>query len=444
MSVVSYNGVTFPYAQITGFDQQGIGDDLSDTDLTYTKFDVEVQSVVHYSYLSLIAPDLVGRTESPADIMEIIRQRLMERRRPFSIKLGGRELLPKAQEGLTGYVDARNGPIPRSCRLLDLTNESFLFIWRVEAHYWENNEAATGDPLTINNKVGNNVLSNRWAESVEIDQSQYSTRTREGVVVIRSDNVEGRVADQVRGLMAVVGVANKCVRERSSYRVDPSGLKLQYTITDREVAELPPFGAFEAEGNYYESIGRMGVPRHGEVYVRLTGDANVDRTALLNLAILIGMTRIRLRSNGIAVLQGGGVVGGGGTTGVGFTNVIIEHARAGFEFYDKNIVEFRCRAQIPTPPQGGRKLGIAGFVGMGTSTPLSTGSTHKLPYTDRGTAGLLLQAARYYDPKLQSLKLGEDNEPQVNNVRSPHGKAAENFNDPGLRKPGQAGLRPED
>jgi len=104
---------------------------------------------------------------------------------------------PAATNRNTGTVDAKNGPQPQSCNVTQLTNTSFLLHVHVVAHYWENNGVGTQTPLSTGNLSGSDVLSNRWTESVDLDENQFTTKTRSGKFIIRTDNVDGFVADNL-------------------------------------------------------------------------------------------------------------------------------------------------------------------------------------------------------------------------------------------------------
>lgn len=128
MSVLSYNGVYLPYSFTTGFRQEAVYDDMSGTDWILTRFDIQIQCVVNADYATQLAPELVGiQTRSAADVMNIIRSRLLKPRKRLSFKFNGVELIPQPQEGIgsPGDVDARNGPQPQSCILIELTNTAF-------------------------------------------------------------------------------------------------------------------------------------------------------------------------------------------------------------------------------------------------------------------------------------------------------------------------------
>lgn len=402
MSVLSYNGVYLPYSFTTGFRQEAVYDDMSGTDWILTRFDIQIQCVVNADYATQLAPELVGiQTRSAADVMNIIRSRLLKPRKRLSFKFNGVELIPQPQEGIgsPGDVDARNGPQPQSCILIELTNTTFYMVYHIVAHYWEHNRIDAPDVV---NQDGNNILYNRWSETVEIDNCNYSRKTREGKFMIRSDNREGYIADQLRSQFAVVSIPPGFLRDSSSYTVSPDGLAIQYRIVDREVFKKPPSPAYEASGDYVETGTRADALRFGEVNVRLKGhkaapgsaveDSNATMAAQEALLIAaITLATSKLRSAGAPV--------------VGPFKAIIESSMCRVNLFE-NEVEVRIRVmKTPTP----KSLLKTPFYGRMVYTPISDDSPHYLPtYQDRGSASLLLQAAKYYDPSIAENELGFD------------------------------------
>ncbi len=452
MSLVSYNGVYLPYANNTSFSQTALRDNESDTDWYLTKFDISVQCIISSEYLAYLAPDIDGSTSNPADVMDVIRSRLLVHRKQLSFKCNGVDLIPQKAD-VEGNVDAQNGPKPQSCTIIGITNTTFLLTYRITACYWENNEIDQGgqsdspDELVIN-KPGNVVLYNRWSEMVEINNLNQTTRTREGVFVIRSDNQQGRIVDQMRTQMAVTSVPSGFLRKSTRYRVDPSGLKMAYTLIDEEVYRMPPSPAFEADGEYYESaIKAMGCVLIGECRVALKGDNSTSQSTLITTALNMAINKMMQRGN---QFQGGG--------GVGW--LTLENASVRTKLF-RNEVEVTIRMMttatqtrfLPTATVGtagggiatfgaGSSNGLAAFVGLNPSVPGST-LLYTPKYLDRGTANFLLQAAAYYDPSLKNTILGAG-EIYAQDVGARTSTDNRKIQLTQGVQPGQAGLRGED
>jgi hypothetical protein len=415
MALLTYNGVCLPYPFFTDCKQEAIGDDLSNTDWTGIKFDIVVQTIINTSYLNVIDPTLVGIATNPTDIMSAIRTKLLARRKRLSLKQNGVELIPQPQSQngvpISGTVDSRNGPIPIACDISHVAMTAFLVTYRITAQYWQNTkvQAAGSNPLVLNN-IASNVLYNRWSETVDIDENQYSTITRDGKYMIRSDTIDGLTADQLRFEMTTLAARRGFLRVASHYTVSPDGLAIQYKITDREQFKMPPSPALKADGYYSEIAQGLAQVRFGDVMIRLEGGAQTDQVALIACALRICAKKLHLRN---ALADG---------TQTNFGKLSHFSLKCGMY---SNWVECHMQAQLAPVARvriggitggvvgvGSASLGVAPTIGgviaglKITDFPITPGSTDINEYVPtyrlRGSANLLLQAAAYYDPNLQA------------------------------------------
>lgn len=371
-------------------------DDQGQTDWYCTRFDIDVQAVLNFNYLDLIFPALQGKTENPAVIMKAIRTALLRPRRQLTVSFNGVNLIPNNTAG-DGTVDVRNGPQPQSCNLTQLTDTTFLCTYRIVAHYWENNKVDGDANPIVSNQTGNDVLYNRWQESVEMDSAMYTRRIREGKFVIRSDNAGPFIADQLRTQMAVVGVPQGFLRESSNYTVSPDGLAIMYRIVDKEVFKNPPQGAHEAEGEYYESAPINSPLRYLYCRVKLRGAKNFSQADLIERAVKVATAKVSANGEVLNPKEGALPLEFGVRVGM----------------YE-NTVEVNLRAMVVATKQ--RTNSIVGSFSRLTWTPLSdpippeldpngVGGGQRAPtptYLDAGTAGVVLKAAAYYDPSIQN------------------------------------------
>lgn len=390
MSVVVYNGCTLPYPLATQFAMEALGDDASDTDWCYTRFDIAYQCFINTDYLSELIPGAnPADFDSPADIVMVLWQTLMARRKLLTIDFNGAPLIPDLA-GVQGTVDARNGPIPKRCHFAMMTDTTYIMTYELTAHYWLNLSSVGGEGDT--NEPGNPVLFNRWTESVEIDENNRSTRTREGTFRIRSDNAQGATADTMRTQMAVVSVPTGFLRLPSTYTVSKDGLSIDYRVTDKEVYKMPPKPAFTAVGDFTEIGTKGGAWRTGVVSLRLTGDNATSQADLIKAAVSIATRKLAI--NGAQGLLFG-------TVGAS----VPWDSRLRVGMYD-NYVEFSLSVLLMADRQ--RLNGLEGFNGTAlTFTPGTDGEPVYTPaYRDRGTASILLQAAAFYDPSLTGVVLG--------------------------------------
>lgn len=436
MGVLTYNGVTLPYPLTTRFDQAAVMDD-SKTDFMATKYDILQQCVINLDYLDTIAPELVNpeNNNNAAAVMNAIRKKLLTPRRALSYNVNGVEMIPSITGGVSlnttsativGTVDALNGPQPQSCNVTLLTNVTFLVTYHIIAHYWENVQSV--DPhLNILYATGNNVLSNRWEESISYDNCMVATKHRAGKIVIRSDNVDGKIVDEVRESMAVVAVPAGFIRVSAEYKVDTSGLIMTYSITDKQVYKMPPPPAYEASGKYTETLVKNGAVKYGDFHIRLKGCNNAQfctQDQLITVALAMATQKLAIRGfaeipqppppsaaeiivtdfynwwNGTQVDINS--LNNNGKIPERFS--ILHRAVLSVDLFE-NVIDLAITCRFSKDKS--RSQGIAGFQNAGgtmTWTPYS--SIKAAPfYTSRGTDSILLQAARYYDPSLRNTKL---------------------------------------
>lgn len=415
MSLITYNSIQLPYPYITSFNQEAGYDEIAQTDKAVNKFDVSVQCIINAAYINQLKAQLIQNgiavTDNPAVIMNVVREQLLRPRRALSVKFNGTELIPIVDD-IDGDVDSANGPKPVSCNLTELTNTTFLMSYHITAQYVENQFIQYNGIPIYANRSGNNAIANRWSETLEYNNRNFVTRTREGKCFIRSDNKSAFIADDLLVPMCVVGVPSGCLRAASKYTVDPSGLAVSYNIVDKEVYKKPPFPAYEADGEYTESVGRAAARIFGQVRVHLKGDRLSNGAGLIDAAISVGGVRLFRRGKQIDPNRKGFVV--------------LESASLRVSLYD-NDVEFFCRAAMSAPatraaplPEGaifmppverGGQVGknpaaFAAFGNLDTFTPLTDGfPDRKLLYPVRGWLNLIMQAAAYYDPALRNTKL---------------------------------------
>jgi hypothetical protein len=398
MACLTYNGISLPFTHMESFRMEAVYDDQGRTDKIVTKFDIAVQTLITADALDMVAPAWYGRTDDPALIITAIQEALTTPRRQLSFQFNDFEFLPQKRDGVLGYVDAMNGPLPQNFTPVRLDEKSWLCTYHIIAHYVVNyvagNDPANGR-IKMTSLPGNVCLFNRWEESVTLDRSQYSNRVRRGKCMIRSDNAEGFTADQVRGQMAVVSVPKGFVRERSRYTVSPDGLGLSYEVEDQEVFNMPPVPAFEADGEYEETASRGDGRRIASCWVGLRGPKGVNPSYLARTAA--GICAGKLAVSGGGNNQQGDFLRGKG---------VLLGASVSRKLYDNRVrVQMSVQLSNTTKRIAGAQFVSPGFDSLPvsnnlTNTQSSTGASAAPAYTERGTASLILRAAAYYDPKL--------------------------------------------
>lgn len=385
MSTFRYGSITLPYARVHTFAQQSISDP-SGTDWMLLSLDMTVTAVINTNYASL-----VGVTGSnAADMMKNMRTQLLKRRQQIQYTFNGVDIIPPKPTGNLGNVDANNGPVPQYCHCTLLTDDTFMVDYRIQANYWED----------VNATPANNVLSNRWSERVSIDKHNYSTFTRNGTYVIRSDNPAGMSAEGVTGATssaggfreqyATLGIRPGCIRQHADYTVDPTGLRMSYNISDKEVFLLPPEPAFEATGTYTEtSPGKTNAKRHVHCQLTMWGSKTTEVAALVRTAVLACSSKIRA---GAAARQ---------------AQVVLTNGSVQMGMWENRVSVSMHGILYVTQNQGAYPI-FGGMAGINYNTLMDTISTRGAnppPHAIRGTAGIVLRPAVYFDPSLKQTLL---------------------------------------
>lgn len=404
---MSYNGLTFPCNQTTKFDCQSEYDPAGKTDWMLTTYSISALCLINVNHIAVIVANmsagaektfLLSCTSAPA-ILRAMKNIFMQPRKQLNFIVNGVDQIPARLQGNSGTVDARNGPIPKSFNYTFVTADTILLNISIEANYWEN-QAFVGSNVV--NIPSSPVLYNRWEEVIRIDDLDLSTRTRAGSYAIRSDNSDGKIADQFRNDFAILAIPPGFLRTKREYKVSPDGLTLNYIIEDTEQQKMPPillepptlgfFGgiipsyktgaAFRANVTYRETAGKGTPVRFGQCSVSLSGGKTTSPTSLAYTAVGIAVNRVILATN----FKPGG------------PNVyIVLGTDFSHDLYN-NTIRFSISVQYRQGRE--RTGGIAGFNSKLVIDPIPTTDTGTPPYADRGSAGLILQAAAYFDPDI--------------------------------------------
>lgn len=420
MSILSYNGLTFPCNQTTKFDCVSQYDPMGSVDWICTTYTISAVCLIHLKYLDVIVASMPAGAEktfilnsgNAAAILRSMKNIFMRPRKQLNFIVNGVDQIPSVVFGNAGTVDARNGPIPKRFDFSFVTSESILLNIQVQADYWENQLAAGSS--VINNTTCP-VMYNRWEETVRIDDYDLSTRTRTGSYAIRSDNSQGKIADQLRNDFAILAIPPGFLRTRREYKQSPDGLSIHYTIEDKEQKRMPPllyeppgiiseaFGlpilpvgvAFHSKVTYKETTGNALAVRYGSCVVTLVGGRATTATSLAYTAIGIAVNRVIVATD----------------FKIGGPNTFIPLGSSFAHDRESNTVQFSINVQYKQIRS--RTAGIIGFTNQLALDPISPNLTGIPPYLDRGTAGLLIQAAAYYDPDIVNNKVSKKIPPEI-------------------------------
>ena len=230
--------------------------------------------------------------------------------------------------------------------------------------------------------------------------------------MIRSDNDAGRLADELRSQMAVVSTLPGFVRERSEYTITPDGLGLSYTVVDKEVFNMPPQGAYEADGDFEQSSTRGGGQRYASCRCRLKGAKFIAQSRLAQLAAGVVFSTLYAKGFGQINLKT-----------FAATGVKLESATFKLWLYD-NMVEVSARVMKPAPAQRIGPTGLDLVADVGDKPPKGSDDDRLGPmpqYFDRGSSDVLLRAAAYWDNTIKASTLGPAGPFAGDNPQTTHG-----------------------
>lgn len=364
----------------------------------------------------MIFPSVYTTNESAPAAFARIEHYLEQPRKRLTYVINGTTVLDVAAlQSVTGTGDVANGPMPEVLSVVRVDGGAAIWVeFKVVAHV-----------RICPGTTPQGYLSNRWKESITIDDTARTTRTRTGRVILRSDF---QVApDSFRGL-ATPPIPAGFVRESSNYEITTDGLQVQYVFVDKESYFLPSRGTFKSKATYKETCAN-GATRFAEVNCHVEGDVRSNRRDLLAIAISIAMQRLDRAGISRVATTGRWVATGA------FSEELFEP-----------IVDVQIRAMLkpgPAPSDGrGRLTNTVGnvppdrfvpgigagrlepifqrpveginvpgkpslFVGWGEAPFGSVGAGSPNPGV-RGTAGLTLLAAALNDPCLSQTILNAE------------------------------------
>jgi hypothetical protein len=278
---LTYNGLTLSNVITKDFIQEPVYDD-SGTDVQYHKFTVTVSGLLHPGFMQPYPGTIVDNI-ALSQAFEMVRNALSEPRRDFEYKIGDQVILAAvpALESALSDSDVANGPKPLNVRVTQLAGARMM---RVELTI-EICKVQCGE---FQNSYG--VLSNRWSSIDDYDQDFYCTRTISGRLRVAKIDLEPH---SMRSLV-VPPLQPGFKRQSMNFNVDTSGLVLDYSIIDRQVAFAAPGKATSWQGRHTISAPD-GVKSYSELEVELTGPPSASKTELIMTAVQLVEVKLALK-----------------------------------------------------------------------------------------------------------------------------------------------------
>jgi hypothetical protein len=284
MSFLSYNTITLPLIRTEDVDYSDVMSD-DGMDYLHTKISIGVRSMISPDLPIGIAGGVALPGESGTAALARV-QHMLEQPRKLLI-FGASPVQPLVNVG--PQDDVRNGPFPRNLKVTEIQGtNTFQVSFRIEAHINQCPNAPS---------IKQPMISNRWRQTVTIDEDMLTRKTTTGKLIIRGG--QNLNPDDFR-FAVFPPIPVDFHRVQSEYIVQEDGLALLYTFADQELTVRPPVPAIKAEGEYVETIEGNG-NRIGEFRLRLTGakpsnpqfpNQRLDQAALLSVAIDAAVKRL--------------------------------------------------------------------------------------------------------------------------------------------------------
>lgn len=292
MPQLTYNGLTLPFTDTTGFKQQVV---TENGHYVRTDHDLTVNSTLTPESICL-----PGETFTAA--LARVRHTLEVPRRPLYV------FFDSAVPYLSiPAADASDGPI---VRVVDL----HTFAGTQSAHLTFGVRTSTRDCPNATGGVPGWTY-HAFRESIDLDDRHATTVTRSGLIRFRGDyltkefdafgNYRNVTADAFRGIVSP-NVPNSFLRVSSRYEVQEDGLALRYTFVDKEQFCMPPEPAVKAAMRSTVStsngakmyaqvnctlVGRMDGGNHRDPQPGRGRDTGINR--LLETAVALCMHQLR-------------------------------------------------------------------------------------------------------------------------------------------------------
>ena len=258
------------------------------------------------------ASDALGVTVPPPDVEQTDGALGPPKDQPAEILLNN----------MNGWFDMHGGPSPKNVSITQIANNT---AWCVEFEVefalapWCFGSSGYGgpadvkygesiDPLKdiedqinpnrdnrnfegVHRKLG--VISNRWSCIDRLDQSGYLVRTYTGTV--RLSNPHWNPHDY--RVLTLPPLVTGMRRESIEYRAAEDGLKLQYTITDKEVTITAPEGCSEILIRHSEAAVNLGALIEFNLTVSMKSEKDGSLFDLHRIAAAVIEDRLNLNFN---------------------------------------------------------------------------------------------------------------------------------------------------
>lgn len=295
---VRYNGILMSNVVTRRWEEQ-LAYDETGTDVIAAKYQFEFEGILHAQNITR-APAAIGNDPllnnkpTAIGIYDDVQRRLSDNRKVLEIRFNDR-IAFVCRPTLSQYTgdkhrDVDNGPKPREVKIERIASDQ---VFRVSFSI----ECSKVNCLTGN--IIPAVLNNRWSVGETMDANFFTTRTIRGKMKFSSSPAIGQDAARLstghaKKHIVIPGLENGFRRESIEFTASASGLEADYQITDKQVHVAAPWPATKISGTHTESTTVGGTVFHSDCTVRLDGAPHADKRDLINLALRVMDSRLRI------------------------------------------------------------------------------------------------------------------------------------------------------
>lgn len=207
-----YNGINLNLQKIERFESE-VEYSQDGVDRLWNHITISVRGLLNYD---------INNDDNNAVTLTNLRSYLLEPRASLILFINGFECI-----NIPYGLDVNNGPKPTSVKVTQIMGATVLVEFTVEVF----EGCDSGGPEK-------GVITNRWSQRTDIDQEGYSSITTDGFLIVRSDALGAlgpRGVDSLRNTPTPIShVPQGFVRVAQTFQVSSDGLRLDYTIVDKE------------------------------------------------------------------------------------------------------------------------------------------------------------------------------------------------------------------
>lgn len=282
---VVWRNMRFVNVQTRDFRHEVVMDE-SNTDALYHNVSIKIETLLAEDS-EQIGPAING---SIADKVAFLRRSILQPRGEFQLSVEGRLILRATSQSGFSFTDVNNGPKPRDLSIIHIAGyKSFRITFTIDVALVFCD--SSGGFATVIQDVQKNpkVLNNRWSIQESRDATGYMTRQITGLLRVSHSDYWPHLFRHLCMPPKLVGWQRKSMEFVQS----TDGLKLNYTVMDRQRYAAPPWPAIDwYGGSHTERVTASGALASSTVTVGLQGAPGTPKTELLKACSIVVEDRL--------------------------------------------------------------------------------------------------------------------------------------------------------